>query len=97
MFLDANQRAETDSHPDHFYHRFLIPEESPVQAAHRLIALVTMGIAQEQPVPWRQLMYKHRFPIDGPGLAEAARLAIERKIVRYVFHQQPVEIPKFLK
>ena len=96
MFLGAEQDTETDSHPGHFDHRFVITEEAPMQSAHRLLELATTGILQKQPVPWRQLMQEHRFAIDGPTLAGGARAAIERKIVRYVFHQQPVEMPQFL-
>ena len=97
MFLGAEQDTETDSHPEYFDHRFFIPEESSMQSAHLLFGLATMGIVEKQPVPWRQLMQNHRFAIDGPNLAAAARSAIDGKIVRYVFHQQPVEVPKFLQ
>ena len=97
MFLGAEQATETDSHPEYFDHRFFITEESPIQAAHQLLGLATMGIVKKQVVPWRQLMRKHRFAIDGPTLARAARSAIARKIVRCVLHQQPVEVPEFLQ
>lgn len=82
MFLGVEQTTETDTYPEHFDHRFFITEESPTQAAHRLLELATIGIVENQPVPWRQLMQNHRFTIDGPTLARAARSAIERKIVR---------------
>lgn len=97
MFLGAEQETETDDHPGHFDHRFVMVEESPMQAAHRLLPLVTMGLGSDQPVPWRRLMEEHSFAIDGAALAAEARAAIERNIVRYVFHQQPAELPTFLK
>lgn len=97
MFLGTEQLTETATYPDYFDHRFIIPEEAPMQSAHRLLGLATMGIVQKQPVPWKQLMQKHRFSIDGPTLAQGARAAIERNLVRYIFHQQPAEMPQFLQ
>lgn len=97
MLLGAEQETATDSHPGHFDHRFFMTEHSPMQAAHQLLGLATMGIREKHPVPWRKLMREHRFSIDGKSLAEAARSGIERKIVRNVFHQQPVQVPGFMK
>lgn len=97
MFLAIDPVTETDMHPRHIDQRFLTIEESPMQAAHRLLGLVTMGLREQQAVPWRKLMNQHRFAIDGRALAEAARSSIPRNIVRYVLHQQPVQIPDFLK
>ncbi len=97
MFLGAEHATETDTHPEYFDHRFFITDESPMQAAHQLLGLATMGIVKKQVVPWRQLAQKHRFAIDGPTLVLATRSAIARKIVRCMFHQKPVEVPKFLQ
>ncbi len=97
MFLGAEQETETEDHPGHFDHRFVMTDHSPMQAAHRLLALVTVGLGADQPVQWRKLLEEHSFAIDGAALAAEARSAIERHIVRYVFHQQPAKIPAFLK
>ena len=97
MFLGAEQESELDDRPGHFDQHFVMTEESPMQAAHRLLALVTMGFGADQSVPWRKLVEEHSFAIDGATLAAEARAAIDRHIVRYVLHQEPAELPAFVK
>jgi Holliday junction resolvase len=97
LFVGSEQDTETDDHPDYFDHRFIMAEESPMQAAHRLVALVTLGLGATELIPWRQLLQDHSFSIGGQELAEEAEVAIGRHIIRYVFRQQPAELPAFLK
>lgn len=97
MFIGTGQETETVEHGDYFDYRFLMTEESPMQAAHRLLPLVTMGLGATKAVPWRKLMEDHKFAVDGPTLAAEASRAIDRKIIRYVFQLKPAETPAFLK
>lgn len=97
LFLGCDQETETDEKQDFFYHRFIINSESPMQAAHRLLTLVTAGLQPPEPVPWRKLLREHSFKIYGPELLQKARSAKLNNIMKYVFHLKPTEIPEFLK
>jgi len=93
----AEQKTKIEEDEESFTQRFVFTEEAPMQAAHRLLSLVTRGVSPKEVVPWRRLMEDHNFAIDGPTLALEASAAIERRIIRYVFGMRPTEIPQFLR
>jgi Holliday junction resolvase len=97
LFIGANQEIETDENENHFLHRFIISEESPMYVAHRLLPIMTMGLQISRPISWRTLLKEHSFKIGGKDLLEEVRAAIQKNIIRYVFHQEPGAIPSFLK
>lgn len=95
LFLGTHQETETQEHEEYLNHSFIITEESPMQAAHRLLPLVTIGIGATESVPWRKLMEDCSFTIRADVLADEA--AADSNIVQYLLRQQPSEMPSFLR
>ena len=96
LFVGTGQEAETVEHPHYFDYRFLMTDCSYMQAAHRLLALVTLGLGATETVPWRQLLQRHSFSLGAQELAAEARDSIGRHIIQYVLYQRPAELPAFL-
>jgi Holliday junction resolvase len=96
MFLGTEQDDETVDHPEHFSQSFVVRPDTS-QMAHRLLPLVVGGLAKYgEPIQWRREMERHAFRIRGPRLADEARAAISRAVIKYVYTLRPAVLPRFL-
>ena len=98
LFISAEPVSEERFEDDIIHQSFVIPKDSGMHFAHSsLPILLTFFMDNEEKIHWRKHLNEHKFPVDFKTFYEAASAGLKDKFVRYVIHQEPFNMPKFLK
>ncbi|WP_321392102.1 hypothetical protein [uncultured Desulfuromusa sp.] len=92
--LESYDRVEQEN----IYQSFVIPENHGLKYAHTALPVLLNFLNQnEEKVHWRKQLEEHKYPVEYEVFYDAASAGIQEKLIQYIFHIQPSEIPNFLK
>ena len=98
LLLSIEQDVSTEDAGSHVTQSFVVPDEMPMQWAHRvLITLLQIAAPDEDStIRWRGILQGQGIPASRGLIRKAAEDGIETGFVQYVIDQVPETRPAFL-
>lgn len=97
LFTTLELEAEERHSPDTILNSFVVQEEAGLQLAHRaLVALLEWESGAGDRASWRSLLGSGEIVRSITDFQAALSAGIKEGVIRYVFHQQPADMPDFV-